>query len=194
MELIGVFFISSGLLILAGVAKAVRPDDTARAFVLLLNERTAHLPGIVMMRRAVRVGAAAELMVGVLALMFPRPNTAALVAASYFLFVIVTAYAGRSGGPLATCGCFARPDTPATTLHVMLNAVLLAAAIVVGVHPPTVTSLGPLLAHQPWHGLPLMLASGVGVWLTYLALSPLAALEGARRLVQRPARETTELS
>ena len=35
----------------------------------------------------------------------------------------------------------------------------------------------------------LLLASGVGVWLAYLALSPLAALEAARRLVGRPKRE-----
>jgi hypothetical protein len=32
--------------------------------------------------------------------------------------------------------------------------------------------------------MPLLFVSAVGLWLTFLALSALAALEGARRLVQ----------
>ena len=45
-------------------------------------------------------------------------------------------------------------------------------------------TLRTLLSHQPWAGLPLLFVSGVGLYLTYLALSPLATLEGARRLVR----------
>jgi hypothetical protein len=47
-------------------------------------------------------------------------------------------------------------------------------------------SLLTQLAHQPGSGLPLLLVSAVGLWLTLLALSALAALDGARRLVQPP--------
>jgi hypothetical protein len=68
---------------------------------------------------------------------------------------------------------------------VLVNAVFALAALVVTLHPPDATSLTVLLRHQPWQGLPLIFASGVGVWLAFLTLSPLATREGGRRLVQR---------
>lgn len=186
MELIGIFFISCGLLVLAGVAKAVRPDDTARALVLLVSARTPRVPSLNVTRQAIRIGALLEATLGACALLFPRPATAAPVAVSYTLFVCVVLYARRHGGPLSTCGCFGRPDTPATTLHIALNVVFVATAITVALHPPQFTGLVSLLTNQPWNGVPLLLASGAGVWLTYLVLSPLAALEAGRRLARRP--------
>lgn len=186
MELIGVYLVACGLLVAAGAAKALRPADTARAVVLLVPDWVPLSRSLRVTRSAVRVGALAEATLGAVALLFPRPLTAALVAASYALFVCVVAYAVHRGGALATCGCFGRPVTPATRLHVAVNVVLFAAAALVALRPPDVTSLFALLDHQPWLGLPLLFVSGVGVWVTYLALSPLAALEGARRLVQRP--------
>jgi hypothetical protein len=186
MELIGIYFVACGLLTLAGLAKAVRPGDTARALVQLVPGAVPWGPSFNFMRRAVRVGAVVEAAVGVCALLLPRPMTAALVAVSYTLFVCIVAYARRHGGPLSTCGCFGRPDTPATGLHVVLNVVLAASAVAVALHPPGSTALTSLLTTQPWAGVPLVLASGVGVWLAYLALSPLAALEATRRLVGQP--------
>jgi hypothetical protein len=187
MELIGIYFVACGLLTLAGVAKAVRPDDTARALVQLVSGGgVQRSPSLKFLRQGVRVGAAVEAAVGVCALLFPRPVTAALVAVSYTLFVCIVVYARRHGGPLSTCGCFGRPDTPATGLHVVLNVVLAASAVALALHPPRSTVLTSLLTNQPWDGVPLLLASGVGVWLAYLALSPLAALEATRRLVGQP--------
>jgi hypothetical protein len=191
MELIGIFFVASGLLVLAGLAKAAHPDDTARALVLLLPDRIRRGPHLPLVRHAVRVGALLEVAIGAGALLVPRTVTAALVAGSYSVFVCTVGYAKRTGNALSTCGCFGRPDTPATGLHVLLNVVFLAAAVVVALHPPSVTSLVPLLERQPWHGVPLLFASGAGVWLTYLALSHLAALEGARQLVGRPQRKAS---
>jgi hypothetical protein len=186
VELIGVYFIACGLLVAAGAAKALRPADTARAIVLLVPDWVPLSGSLRLTRSAVRVGALAEAALGVVALFFPRSLTAALVAASYALFVCVVAYAHNRGGALATCGCFGRPDTPATRLHIAVNVVLFATAALVAWHPPDTSSLFVLLDHQPWLGHPLLFVSGVGVWMTYLALSPLAALEAARRLVQRP--------
>jgi hypothetical protein len=190
MELIGIFFIASGLLMLAGVAKAVRPDDTARALLLLSGSRISRVPSFNVTRQLVRIGALLEVVVGVCAVLFPRPVTAALVAVSYTLFASTVIYARRHGGPLSTCGCFGRPDTPATGLHVVLNVLFLATAVAVALRPPHFTALGPLLRGQPWSGVPLLLASGVGVWLGYHALSSLASLEAARRLVGRHPRKT----
>jgi hypothetical protein len=187
MELIGVFFVGCGLLVLAGIAKAFRPADTARALVLLLSEERAWAPSTTLIRRGVRLGAIAEAMLGVTALVLPRPVPAFLVATSYTLFVLVVLSARRSGGALATCGCFGRPDTPATRLHVFLNLIFAVAAIGVAVHPPASSNLVVFLRNEPWFGLPLVFVSGVGVWLAYLALSRLAALEGARGLLRASA-------
>jgi hypothetical protein len=186
MELIGIFFVACGLLILAGIAKTVRPDDTARALVLLASDRFAKVPSLNLTRQAVRTGALIETALGIGALLFPRPLTSALIAASYALFVSVVAYTRRHGGTLATCGCFGKPDTPPTGLHLLLNVVFVAAAIAVTLRPPDVNALVSLLGHQPWSGVPLVLAASVGVWLSYLALSPLSALEAARALVGHP--------
>lgn len=191
MELIGIFYVASGLLVLAGVAKAVRPDDTARALVSLVPSRTSRALSFTLTRQTVRIGSLTEAVVGALALFFPRPVTATLVAISYALFVCVVFYARRTGGPLSTCGCFGRPDTPATGVHMVLNVVFVATAVAVALHPPQVTVVTSLLANQPWDGVPLLLVSGIGVWLAYLALSPLAALEAARRLVGGPKREAS---
>ncbi len=182
MELIGPYLVASALLVLAGGAKAWRPDDTARALAPLLPRSLRAL------RRArilVRAGALAEAALGFTALVLPHPVTAALVAASYAGFAAVVALARRRGGALATCGCFGRPDTPPTMVHLLLDLALAAAAAVVAVAAPTSGTLFGLLERQPWGGLPLLAVSAVGLWLAFLALSALGALEGARRLVDR---------
>jgi hypothetical protein len=183
MELIGLYLIAAGLLVAAGVGKAVRPDDTARAMVALLPGT----PSLRLVRWAVRTGALAEAALGLAAIVFPRPATAALVALSYLCFFGVVAYARRRGGPLATCGCFGRPDTPPTGLHLFIDLALAGTALAVATGAPRQGTLGTLLAHQPGAGIPLLFVSAVGLWLTALALSALATLVGAGRLA-RPLR------
>ena len=184
MELIGLFLIASGLLVVAGLAKALRPDDTARALLELAPERINPHPSLRSARAVVRVGAMAETAIGLWALVLPRPVSAALVASSYALFTVVVFYVRLHGGALSTCGCFGRPDTPATWFHVAVNALVTVAAVTVALRTTSGATIHALLSHQPWAGLPLFLVSAVGLYLTYLALSPLATLEGARRLVQ----------
>ena len=122
---------------------------------------------------------------------FPARPPRRLVALSYVCFFGVVAYARRRGGPLATCGCFGRPDTPPTALHLVIDLVLAAAAAAVAVGAPPHGTLVTQLAHQPWAGFPLLFVSAVGLWLTALALSALAALTAARRLARPlPARSS----
>jgi hypothetical protein len=178
MELIGLFLAAAGLLCVAGLGKAIRPDDTARALALLLPGPTP----LRAMRVVVRAGALAEAAIGALAIVFPRPATAGLVALSYLCFFVVVAFARRRGGPLATCGCFGRPDTPPTALHLVIDGALAVVAAVVALDAPHQGTLATQLANQPWGGVPLLFVSAVGLWLTALALSALAALTAARHL------------
>ncbi len=128
----------------------------------------------------------AEAALGLTALVLPRPVTAVPVALSYAAFGAVVVYARWRGGPLATCGCFGRPDTPPTSVHLLLDLTLAVAAAVVAATAPSQGTLMSELARQPWAGIPLVFVSAVGLWLSLLALSSLAALEGARRLVRPP--------
>jgi hypothetical protein len=173
VELIGPYLAASALLVLAGSAKTLAPADTARAL--------GHLVGLParLLRAAVRAGAIAETGVGLAALIFPRTATAALVAASYGGFAVYVGYARSRGGPLATCGCFGTPDTPATRLHVVLDLGFCASAVAVAVAAP-LGSIASILGTQPWRGVPLVLASGAGAWLAVLALSSFAKLHAAR--------------
>jgi hypothetical protein len=175
MELIGMYFVACGLLAAAGVAKAFRPTDTARALTSIVP-----LP-LARMRVAIRCGAVAEAILGVVALLVPRTVTAGLVGLSYVAFAGVVAYARSTGGAIASCGCFGKPDTPATMVHLVINVGLAASAFAVAAARP-VGSLASVLSAQPGKGIPLVIASSLCAWLVYLAISVLAEVTAARRL------------
>ena len=176
MELIGPYLVACLLLVAAGAAKAVHPGDTARAVA-----DTVPLP-VAVLAPLVRTGAAAEAVVGVAGLAYPSAWTAGLVALSYTAFAAFVTLVLVRGGPLASCGCFGTPDTPATRLHVAVDLVLAASALSMAVAAPS-RWLPALLADQPWHGVPLVLASVLGAWLCVLVLGRLAELGAARRLL-----------
>lgn len=176
MELIGLYLVAAALLVGAGVAKALRPDDTARAFGSTFRIRPERL------RAWVRVGAAVEVAVGIVALAWPGPVPAALVAASYFVFAATLAVVRSTGGAIGSCGCFGSPDTPATITHVVANACLGAAAVAVAAAHFRDSVLG-VLADQPWRGVPLLMASLLAAWLTLLVMDQMARLTAVRRLV-----------
>jgi hypothetical protein len=176
MELIGIYLVACVLLVAAGTAKAVRPADTARALAALTR-----LP-VAVVRPAVRVGSVVEATLGCIAFLSPRVVPAALVALSFAAFAVVVALARHQGGAIASCGCFGTPDTPATLLHVVVNIGLAVAAASVARAGSTAPILS-VLARQPGRGLPLLAASAVGAWLTYLAISVMAELQAARRIV-----------
>ena len=95
MELIGLYVVACGLLAAAGVAKVVRPDDTARALAAAVPLRRQT------MRTVVRAGSVAEAALGITALVLPRPWWAALVALSYLVFAGFVAHARSTGGAIA---------------------------------------------------------------------------------------------
>jgi hypothetical protein len=175
VELIGLYLVACALLIAGGVAKALGPEDTARAFAAIIPVPMHRL------RPIVRIGSLAEALLGMVALAFPRSGSAWLVALSYTGFAVFVSYARAKGGAIASCGCFGTPDTPATTLHVVVNCGLAAAAAAVALAAPT-GSIVSILSRQPAHGLPLTVASALCAWLAFLAVSRLAALQAARRL------------
>jgi hypothetical protein len=175
MELIGLYLAACGLLVVAGAAKAVRPMDTARALSSIVPVSLAK------MRVLVRLGAMAESMLGVVALLMPGPVTGALVGLSYLAFAGVVGFARRKGGSIASCGCFGTPDTPATLVHLVINVALAASAIAIAIAAP-VGSLVSVLAGQPGNGIPLVLVSALCGWLAFLAITVLAEVKAARGL------------
>jgi len=169
----GPFLAACALLLVAGVAKLVRPMDTARALVTVV-------PVPLRAGRAlVRTGASAEAVLGAVALAHPSPLAASLVAVSYLGFAGFVTLARARGGPLATCGCFGNPDTPATRTHVVVTLAFAASAVVVAVSGLS-DWLPTLLAGQPWHGVPLALLGLLCAWLAALTMGRLAELGAAR--------------
>ncbi|HET9090810.1 MAG TPA: MauE/DoxX family redox-associated membrane protein, partial [Acidimicrobiales bacterium] len=156
----------------AGLAKTLRPDDTARALSALTGRR----PGLRLVRGVVRLLAALEVAVGVAG--FLRPGgVGLLVAGSYAAFTGVVLYARRRGGPLATCGCFGRADTPATRTHAVLTGGL--AAFAVGASQTGPADLAQLVARQPLDGVPMLLAAAGIAVVAWMAMTLLATLRGA---------------
>jgi hypothetical protein len=171
---LGLYLVACGLLVGAGAAKAIRPDDTARALAQLTGRSS-----LTAARRGVRAAAALEGMLGLAGLVYPNRIAAAGVAASYVAFSLFVLVARRRGAVLATCGCFGQPDTPPTRTHAAVDAVLAAGAAAVAWAGPAAW-ITTVLGRQYRDGGPLVAAAALCGWLAYLALSPLARL-GARR-------------
>jgi hypothetical protein len=165
--LAGPFTIAAVLLAVGGALKALRPLDTAHALTAVGVRFPAFLPA----RLAVRVGGAAEAIVGVGALFTGGAAFAALVAVSYFAFAGFVLVALRRGAPISSCGCFGKIDTPPSVVHVALDfafAVVAAAAVVVGD-----VALPDVLADQPLLGIPFLLLLVIGCSLVFLAFTSL---------------------
>jgi hypothetical protein len=182
MELIGPYLVASALLLIAGVLKAFRPDDTARALASVIPDRLRRPLQFRWLRVLIRAGALAEAILGGVAMILPRSLSAALVAASYVLFVGVVFYVRYRGGALASCGCFGSLDTPATRLHLVINVGLALAGVAVAIDAPSGGTTINVLAGQPLYGLPLVAVGLLCTWLTFLALSSWSQLQAARRL------------
>lgn len=160
--LAGPFLAAALLLVVAGGAKLADPLPLVRAL------RSARLPAPVLL---VRAAAAAEVGLGLAALLTGSRATAAGVALSYAGFTGFVLLARARGGVLASCGCFGREDTPPTTAHVVVTGALAVGAGAVAVRP-----LGPLadlLPASPGAGLPLLLATAALAATAYLVLAVL---------------------
>lgn len=118
----GVYAASAGLLVIAGGQKIADPMPLVRAL------RSMRLPAP---RRVIRLGAAAEMLVGVAALVTDSRLVALLVGASYLGFTAVVVLALRRGGVLASCGCFGKRDVPPTRVHAVVTGGFAAVALTV---------------------------------------------------------------
>jgi hypothetical protein len=107
------------LLVFAGAMKTVDPAMTAGALRAL---------GLPSSKILVRLGAAAELLVGLLAVTVGWAAVWWLVATSYLAFAAFVVAALRAGTMLGSCGCLGREDTPPHPLHVVIDVALAATA------------------------------------------------------------------
>ena len=181
MTFLGPYLAAAALLVLAGAAKAWRPDDTARAVRSLLPRL-----GLPAARRAVRVLASMESIAGLYALALPGRPAGVLVAASYAAFTAVVLVARRRGGVLASCGCFGRPDTPPTWLHACTVAALSALSVPVAATAGHQRVVWSLLAGTPLHGVAMALLVVVATSVGYLLLVGLPRLQAGRAPVHTP--------
>lgn len=166
---IGPFTIAAALLIVGGVAKAVRPGDTAHAL---------HLAGVPVPVPLVRLGGALEAGLGVWAVLSAARLSAALVAVSYAGFAVFVAVAMARGLPLASCGCFGRIDTPPSAVHLVIDAVAVAVSITVASDPGD--GLRRVLEDQPARGVPYAVLAIAGTAAALAALTALPRALGER--------------
>ena len=155
----GPFLAAAGLLVVAGVPKVLDPLPLVRAV------RSVGLP---VHRHLVRGFAAAEVLVGLWALLAPGRYAAGLVAAAYLVFTAFVARVLTRGGVLGSCGCFGTPDTPATRTHAALTGAAFLVAALVAAAPP----------RTPWAGVdaPTLATAGLAVVIAFLAWQVMAVL------------------
>lgn len=110
-------FLAALALIITGVAKLISPQAT---YVAL------RLTGLPNGRGVVWFLAAVEIVVGVGAILRPRPLTAAALALLYLGFTGFLFRARRVG---ASCGCLTESDSPPGALHIALDVVAAAAGV-----------------------------------------------------------------
>lgn len=130
------------LLVVAGATKVVDPSRLAGALATLGWPSSGVL---------VRAGALAETVLGLAALVVGGRPLALLVAASYLGFALFVMAALRAGTPLATCGCFGQADTPPSSGHVLVDALLAGAAVLAA------ATDAPALADASWLAWPVAL-------------------------------------
>jgi hypothetical protein len=159
------------LLAFAGAAKAVDPVMTVGALRAL---------GLPSSRTWVRIGAASELLVGLLAAAAGWAWVWWLVAASYLAFAAFVVAALRAETMVGSCGCFGREDTPPHAVHVVVDVALAAtaaAAAVLGVRAPL-----DAIADAPGKGSVVAALSVLSVFVLYVVLVDLPrALRQTRR-------------
>lgn len=178
MAFLGVYLSACWLLAGAGLAKALRPRSTVLAL-----QHSVGVSRFSWLISVVRLLAGLEATLGVAGAVYPVRAVSAAIAFSYLVFSAYVALIRVKGGPLATCGCFAEPDTPSTWFHALIDGGLATAAGAIawrGIDDPIFGALSGGYGN----GVPLVVASLLCAWLIYLVLSPLAQLGYGRRALR----------
>ena len=119
--LLGPYLAAALLLIAAGAPKVRNPAETLRS---------ARETGLPVSAAIVRLFGAAEVAVGLAAVLLGGPVPALLVGASYLGFAVFVAR-GLVRKDLTSCGCFSGDDSPPSVLHVVLDTALAVSAFAV---------------------------------------------------------------
>ena len=175
--LTGPLAVAAVLLVLAGAPKVGAPADLRRA----LTAVGLRVPGA-----AVRVGGAAEVALGLAALVVTSRVLALAVALSYAAFTAFVLLALSRGWPLSSCGCFGREDTPPSGAHAVVTGALAVLGLLgAGTGAP---ALLPAAVDGGVAGLLLVALVALGVVLAWQALVALPRL-GVRVAAVSVARE-----
>ena len=175
MSFVGVHLAGCIVLVAAGLAKVARPDELAVALGRLVRMTSASA------RRAVRAVAAVEAAVGAAGFLWPAGPVSLLVVVSYAGFTAYVAYLRWSEEPLASCGCFGTPDTPATRAHIAVTATFAGAALGAALAPVDGGVIDVLRA-QPGAGVPLLVSAFVVAGLAVAVLTRHAEVQSVRAL------------
>jgi hypothetical protein len=163
---IGPFHVIAGLLLVAGVAKFVRPVPTADI---------ALAAGIPAPKAVVRIFAAAEVIAASAAIIIGGVVAALVVAALYLAFAGFVAILKIRGIETAGCGCFGQESEDAPgVFHIVIDVV--AAAIAAGAAVVAVPGIADALVDQPLAGVPYVGFVALGVWLLMVMLTDLPQL------------------
>lgn len=162
LSIAGPYLAVTALLALGGGLKVVRPTETATAIAALgLPSQSFLIRGLGMV----------EIVIGVWAFGTSHPIASMLTAAAYLGFAGFVLIARRAETPVQSCGCFGKAETPPSILHVMVNLAAAGVAALMATRP--IPELTELLADQPGAGVPLLLLTGVIIYLLYVALTAL---------------------
>lgn len=154
------------LLLVAGLAKIVRPAPTSELLA------TLGVPGGAVVAIAIGV---VESGVGVAALAVGGPLLACAVGSLYVAFTLVVVRAMSAGA--TSCGCFGRVDAPPSWIHVVGNLALAAVSFVAIAGDTPIE----VMDGQPAGGAGFVVMVGVIAGLALVAFTALPEALGARR-------------
>ncbi len=162
------------LLALAAPSKLRTPDLAARALA------EARVPGGLSVRRAVvRALGVVEILLALAVLLVPSRAVLALLALAYAGFAAFVVVLIRRGAPLSSCGCFGRPDTPATVGHVVVVG-LIAVVVALAAAWSGSASVPAVLAAGVRDGAVLLVLAGLTTALAWAALAVVPQVAAAR--------------
>jgi len=122
--------IVTGVLVVAGIAKLIRPSPTATAL------RALKIPKPLV---AARLLGTAEVALGISAAMIGQSVLWAGVAVAYTVFTLFIFWALSGNEDVGSCGCFGQEDTPPTPGHAAFNAAGAALAALAIVNPVSIS-------------------------------------------------------
>lgn len=125
-------YVVTGVLLLAGLAKAAMPHATAAAL------RTIGIPKPLIAARALGLF---EVIVCVAAVISGHWAGWLTVGSLYAGFTLFVLWALQSESNIGSCGCFGQEDTPPTPGHAAFNAAAAAVAILAVVDPVSLSGL-----------------------------------------------------